>query len=47
MYDCLSSTSFLTIKKNQRNNNFKVNYNTIWIERNMNMKLIEYKLIDD
>ena len=34
-------------KKNQRNNNFKVNYNTIWIERNMNMKLIEYKLIDD
>ena len=34
-------------KKNQRNNNFKVNYNTIWIERKMNMKLIEYKLIDD
>ena len=33
--------------KNKRNSNFRITYNTMWIERNMKMKLTEYKLINE
>jgi hypothetical protein len=34
-------------KKNKQINSFKIIFNPTWIERSMNMKLIEYKLINE
>ena len=34
-------------RKNQKNSKFSINTNTMWIERKMKMKLVEYKLINE